>query len=157
MIERWSSCAGRTLSTLGAAVLLAAGLPGCGPDCYVESTVTITIAPAVEVIATRHLVIHSVAKKEDADVTGTDPRGVPLGPAADKEEGAMMELLANTRTYSIEVQTEPSPTYYYAFIDNNKDGKPGLDEPLGVAPGNPFDQSCANSEIAIVITPPAQE
>jgi hypothetical protein len=155
MIERWSSRTGRDLSTLGAAALFAAILPGCGPDCRVEATMTITIDPAVEVIATRHLVIHSVSKKEDADVTGTDARGVPLGPAADKETGATEELQANTRSYSIEVLTEPFPTYYYAFIDNNKDGKPGLDEPLGVAAGNPMDAGCDSSTIAIVVKPPA--
>jgi hypothetical protein len=160
MIERWISRAGRGLSTQGAAGLFAvaafaAALPGCGPDCYVEATMTITIDPAVEVVATRHLVIHSVAKKEDGDVTGTDARGLPLGPAADNETGSTMELLANTRSYSIEVKTEPYPTYYYAFIDTNKDGKPGLDEPLGVAPGNPTDQGCDNSTIPITIKPPA--
>ena len=153
MIERWISRAGRGRA-LFAAALFAAALPGCGPDCYVEATMTITIDPAVEVVATRHLVIHSVAKKEDADVTGTDPRGVPIGPAADNETGSTMELQANTRNYVIEVQTEPYPTYYYAFIDTNKDGKPGLDEPLGVAPGNPSDAGCGNSEIPILIKPP---
>ncbi|MCK6593416.1 MAG: hypothetical protein L6Q76_38145 [Polyangiaceae bacterium] len=155
MIERWISRAGRRLSALAAAALFAVALPGCGPDCYVEATMTITIDPAVEVVAMRLLVIHSVSNKEEGDVTGTDPRGVPLGPAADRETGSTMELLANTRSYSIEVQTEPYPTYYYAFIDTNKDGKPGLDEPLGVAPGNPSDQGCDDSTIPIVIKAPA--
>src|SRR5688572_13591382 len=155
MIERLTSRARRELSLLGAAALFAAALTGCGPDCYVEATVTITIDQTVEVTPGRHLVIHSVPKKEDADVTGTDPRGVPIGPAADRETGATEELQLNTRMYTIEVQTEPYPTWYYAFIDIMEDEKLGADEPLGVAAGSPFDSGCTSSAITIAIKPPA--
>lgn len=166
MNERWISRAGRersamgaaalalALALLGAATLFAALLPGCGPDCYVEATVTVTIDPAVSVIAGRRLVINSVSEVEDGDVTGTDERGVPIGPAVDREEGAIESLVENVRTYEIEVQTSPYPTWYYAFIDNDKDGKPGADEPLGIATGNPTDSGCESSATTIAIMPP---
>lgn len=142
-------------SGFGAAAVFAAALPGCGPDCYVEATVTVSIDPTVEVTPGRHLIIHSVSKKEDADVTTTDARGLPVGPAFDRETGHTEELQLNTRNYTIEVKTEPYPTWYYAFIDIMEDEKPGLDEPLGVAAGSPFDSGCSNSEITIAVKPPA--
>jgi hypothetical protein len=154
MIKRWISRAGRGLSLSGAAALFAALLPGCGPDCYVEATATITIDQAVTVTAGRRLVINSVSEVEDGDVTGADERGVPIGPAVDREEGAVEQLVENVRNYTIEVQTSPYPTWYYAFIDNDKDGKPSVDEPLGVAKGNPTDSGCESTAISIAIMPP---
>jgi hypothetical protein len=157
LIERWMCPAGRALyvSYAAAAAIALAALSGCGPDCEVEATVTVMIDAAVEVLPDRRLVIHTVSKIEDTDVTGTDKRGVPLGPAADSETGATESLLANTRMYTIEVPTAPHPTWYYAFIDTNKDGKPGEDEPLGVAAGNPTDTECENTTKTITIMPPA--
>jgi hypothetical protein len=158
MIERWMDRAGRALYVSWltcAAAIAAAAMTGCGPDCAVEATVTVIIDPAVEVQPDRHLIIHTVSKVEETDVTGVDERGVPIGPAADSETGATESLLANTRMYTIEVPTAPYPTWYYAFIDIKEDGKPGTDEPLGVAAGNPTDTGCESTTKTITIMPPA--
>jgi hypothetical protein len=140
----------RILPLLAFSTATLTGCPMAG-DCFPVATVQVTLDSAVDVPPGTQLAIVAVSRIYDSDVTGTDERGLPVGPAADKAVNHSLEITSNERSYAAKVDVVPYPTYYFAFVDLDGDGHPGADEPLGVDTGNPVDSGCDEPTRSITI------
>ncbi|WP_437923386.1 hypothetical protein WMF37_30690 [Sorangium sp. So ce291] len=144
-----------SLRFLPVLALFTAALTGCpmAGDCFPQATVNVTLDSAVDAPPGTPLVIGAVSKLDDSDVTGTDERGLPVGPAMDSAVHDSVEIVSNERSYTATVSVVPYLTWYFVFVDLDGDGRPGADEPLGVDAGNPIDSGCDEPTRAITVRP----
>ncbi|XXX80664.1 hypothetical protein WMF30_18065 [Sorangium sp. So ce134] len=147
-----------SLRVLPLLALFTTALTGCpmAADCFPNATVHVTLDSAVDAPPGTPLVIASVSQIYDSDITGTDERGLPVGRAMDQNVGGVgrtVDIVPNERSYTATIGVDPYPTYYFAFVDLDRDGWPDPDEPLGVDPENPIDSGCDEPTRAITIKP----
>jgi hypothetical protein len=120
-------------------------------DCWGDMSMTIRVADGIDLIDGDGVMFVKVVRIRDGDVTGTTPDGLPSGPKADDAVSQSVTLDEGTRAGTISSMLDPYPSWFYAYIDLNRNLELDAGEPFGAYPENPLHAECEDYTGTIVI------
>ncbi|HET6283542.1 MAG TPA: hypothetical protein VFH73_21475 [Polyangia bacterium] len=134
---------GSTLSVTASFLTLTLSLTGCPfGDCWGTADITVSVDKGLSPPSRVQVRVVEVTRILKSDVTGTTPEGLPIGPAV--ENRRILEVTFDPATGTGQAHdgmTDPYPTWYYAFVDLDDNGRLDSGEPFGTDPRNPSSSS----------------
>jgi hypothetical protein len=148
---------GRMSTAIGFLLSSSLLLTGCPGDCWGTADISVTVDESLHVDSGAPILVAEVSRIEDADVTGTSPEGLPIGPRAATPTILPVTIDSATAVgHAHDDLTVPYPTWYYAFVDLNDNGRLDPGEPFGTESHNPNNPAgtCGDFRGSILIDRP---